>query len=68
MTIATLITVFQVVWQVICLPNELLSAFLRAYLFFLCLHHPENKQLFNLNNNNYVKYLLKSLKAQKYAL
>lgn len=32
-TIATLITVFQVVWQIICLPDELLSVFLRAYLF-----------------------------------
>ena len=52
----------------ICLPDELLSAFLRAYLiFFLCLHHPDNKQLYN-PDNSYVKYQLKSLKAQKYAL
>ena len=67
-TIATLITIFQVVWQIICLPDELLSAFLRAYLIiFLCLHHPDNKQLYN-PDNSYVKYQLKSLKAQKYAL
>jgi len=41
--------------------------FSTSLFIFLCLHHPENKQLYN-PNNNYVKYLLKSLKAQKYGI